>query len=122
MKSPKSRETPVAPKAVDKAVAPKAVDKAVAPKAVDKAVAPKAVDKAVAPKAVDKAVAPKAVDKAVQVAADVAAMRSRMFREHRSSMAPLAIESDRVHFASSAGSVGAVVVPLMISQRPIDQR
>ena len=61
-------------------------------------------------------VAPKAVDRAVQVAALVAAMRSQMFREHLSSMAPLAIESDRVHFASSAGSVGAVVVPLTMSQ------
>ena len=61
-------------------------------------------------------VAPKAVDKAVQVAALVAAMRSQIFREHRNSMAPLAIESDRVHFASSAGSIGAVVVPLMMSQ------
>ena len=67
-------------------------------------------------------ITPKAVDKAVQVAADVFPMRSRMFREHRSSMAPLAIESDRVHLASSAGSVGAIVVPLMISQRPTDQR
>ena len=61
-------------------------------------------------------VTPKAVDRAVQVAADVAAMRSRIFREHHSSMAPLAIESDRVHFANSAGSVGAVVVPLTMSQ------
>ena len=61
-------------------------------------------------------VAPKAVDRAVQVAADVAAMRSRMFREHHSLMAPLAIESDRVHLASSARSVGAIVVPLTMSQ------
>ena len=67
-------------------------------------------------------VAPKAVDKAVQVAADVFPIRSRMFKEHHSSMAPLAIESDRVHFWSSTRSVGAVVVPLMISQRPTDQR
>ena len=33
-----------------------------------------------------------------------------------SSMAPLATESDRVHLASSAGSVSAVVVPLTMSQ------
>ena len=61
-------------------------------------------------------VAPKALDRAVQVAADVLPIRSRMFREHHSSMAPLAIESDRVHLASSAGSVSAVVVPLTMSQ------
>ena len=42
--------------------------------------------------------------------------------EVHNSMAPLAIESDKVHFASSAGSVGAVVVPLTISQRPTNQR
>ena len=34
----------------------------------------------------------------------------------------LAIESDRVHLASSAGSVGAVVVLLTISHRPTDWR
>ena len=68
------------------------------------------------PKRRETPVAPKVVDKAVQVTALVAAMRSQMFREHLSSMAPLAIESDRVHLASSAGSVGAVVVPLMMSQ------
>ena len=68
------------------------------------------------PKRWETPVAPKAVDKAVQVAALVAAMRSRMFREHLSSMAPLAIESHRVHLASSAGSVGAVVVLLTMSQ------
>ena len=67
-------------------------------------------------------VVPKAFDRAVQVAADVLPMRSRMFREHLSSMALLAIESDRVHLASSAGSIGAVVVLLTISQRPTDQR
>ena len=67
-------------------------------------------------------VAPKAFDRAVQVAALVLPMRSQMFREHLSSMASLAIESDRVHFASSAGSVGAIVVPLTISQRPTEQR
>ena len=54
------------------------------------------------PKRRETPVAPKAVDKAVQVAVLVAAMRSRMFREHLSSMAPLATESDRVHLASSA--------------------
>ena len=56
-------------------------------------------------------VVPKAFDRAVHMAAEVAAMRSQMFREHLSSMAPLAIESDRVHFWSSAGSVGTIVVP-----------
>ena len=61
-------------------------------------------------------VAPNAVDRAVQVAAEVLPMRSRMFREHLSLMMPLAIESNRVHFWSSTGSVGAVVVPLTISQ------
>ena len=61
-------------------------------------------------------VAPKAFDRAVHVAAEVAEMRSQMFPEHLSLMAPLAIESDRVHFWSSTGSVGAVAVPLMISQ------
>ena len=74
------------------------------------------------PKRWETPVAPKAVDKAVQVAALVAAMRSQMFREHLSLMAPLAIESDRVHLASSAGSVGTVVVPLTISQRLTDGR
>ena len=61
-------------------------------------------------------VAPKALDRAVHMAAEVAVMRSQMFREHLSSMAPLAIKSDRVHFWSSAGSVDATVVPLTISQ------
>ena len=61
-------------------------------------------------------VAPKVVDKAVQVRADVLPMRSQMFREHLSLMAPLAIESDRVHLASSARSIGAVVVLLTMSQ------
>ena len=61
-------------------------------------------------------VAPKAFDRAVHVAVEVAAMRSQMFPEHLSLMAPLAIKSDRVHFWSSARSVGAVVVPLMMSQ------
>ena len=65
---------------------------------------------------------PKVLDRAVHVAAEFAAMKSRMFREHLSSIWPLAIKSDRVHLASSAGSVGAVVVPLMISQRLTDQR
>ena len=74
------------------------------------------------PKRRETPVAPKAVDKAVQVAALVLPMRSRMFREHHSLMAPFAIESDRVHLTSSAGSVSAVVVPLMISQRPTDRR
>ena len=74
------------------------------------------------PKRWETPVAPKAVDRAVHVRADMLLIRSRMFREHRNSMAPLAIESDRVHLASSAGSVGAVVVPLMISQRPTDRR
>ena len=74
------------------------------------------------PKRRETPVAPKAVDKAVQVAALVLPMRSQMFREHLSSMAPFAIESDRVHLASSAGSVGAIVVPLTISQRPTDRR
>ena len=67
-------------------------------------------------------VVPKALDRAVQVAADVLPMRSQMFREHLSSMAPLAIESDRVHLASSARFVGAIVVLLTISQRPTDWR
>ena len=39
-------------------------------------------------------VAPKALDRAVQVALEVFPMRSRMFREHLSSMAPFAIESN----------------------------
>ena len=56
------------------------------------------------------------MDKAVQVALEVFPMRSQMFPEHLSLMVPLAIESDRVHLASSAGSVGAVVVPLTMSQ------
>ena len=67
------------------------------------------------PKRQETPVALKVVDKAVQVRADIFPMRSQMFREHLSSMAPLAIESDRVHLASSAGSVGAVVVPLTMS-------
>ena len=61
-------------------------------------------------------VMPKAFDRAVHVAAEVAVMRSWMFREHLSSMVPLAIKLDRVHSWSSARSVGAIVVPLMISQ------
>ena len=67
-------------------------------------------------------VAPKALDRAVQVAAEVLPIRSQMFREHLSSMVPLAIKSDRVHLVSSAASVGTVVVPLTISQRPTDRR
>ena len=59
---------------------------------------------------------PKVLDRAVHMAAEVAAMRSQMFREHLSLMAPLAIESDRVHFWSSTGSIGTVVVPLKMSQ------
>ena len=74
------------------------------------------------PKRQETPVAPKAVDKAVQVAADVLLIKSQMFREHRSSTALLAIESDRVHLASSAGSIGAVVVLLTISQRPTNWR
>ena len=54
------------------------------------------------PKSQETPVVPKAFDRAVHVAAEVAVM---------SSMVPLAIKSDRVHFWSSAGSVGAVVVP-----------
>ena len=61
-------------------------------------------------------VAPKAVDRAVQVAAEVLPMRSQMFREHLSSMAPLAIKSDRVHFWSSTRSISAMVVLLTMSQ------
>ena len=38
------------------------------------------------------------------------------------SMANGAIESDRVHFWSSTGSVGAVVVLLTMSQKPTDRR
>ena len=68
------------------------------------------------PKSQETPVAPKALDRAVHVAVEVSAMRSRMFREHLSSMALLAIESDRVHFWSSARSVGAIVVPLTMSQ------
>ena len=68
------------------------------------------------PKSRGTPVAPKAFDRAVHVAAEVAAMRSWMFREHLSFMAPLAIESDRVHFWTCTGSIGAVVVPLTISQ------
>ena len=67
-------------------------------------------------------VAPKAVDRAVHVAAEVTAMRSWMFREHLSSMCPLAIELDRVHLASSAASVGAIVVPSTIDQRLTEWR
>ena len=67
-------------------------------------------------------VAPKALDRAVHVAVEVAAMRSWMFREHLSLIWPLAIESDRVHFWSSTGSVGAIVVPLTISQRLTEWR
>ena len=63
------------------------------------------------PKKWETPVAPKAADKAVHVRVDVLPIR-----EHRSSMAPLAIESDRVHLVSSAGSVGAVVVLLTMSQ------
>ena len=58
----------------------------------------------------------KAVDKAVHVRVDVLLIRSWMFREHRNSMAPFAIESDRVYLVSSARSVGAIVVPLTMSQ------
>ena len=68
------------------------------------------------PKSQETPVAPNAVDRAVQVAAEVLPMRSQMFREHLSLMVPLAIESDRVHFWSSTGSVGAVVVLLTMSQ------
>ena len=68
------------------------------------------------PKSWETPVVPKALDRAVHVVAEVAAMRSQMFREHLSSMVPLAIESDRVHFWSSARSVGAVVVLLTMSQ------
>ena len=63
------------------------------------------------PKSRETPVAPKALDRAVQVAADVFLIRSWMFWEHPSSMAPLAIKSDRVHLASSARSVGTIVVP-----------
>ena len=68
------------------------------------------------PKSQETPVAPKVLDRAVHMAAEVAAMESQMFREHLSSIWPLAIKSARVHFWSSAGSVGAVVVPLTMSQ------
>ena len=74
------------------------------------------------PKSLETPVTPKELDRAVHVAAEVAAMRSQMFSEHLSLMAPLAIESDRVHFWSSTRFVGATVVPLTISQRPTKQR
>ena len=61
-------------------------------------------------------VVPKAFDRAVQVAALVFPRRSQIFMLQRSFMAPFAMESDRVHLASSAGSVGAIVVPLTMSQ------
>ena len=67
-------------------------------------------------------VTPKVLDRLVQVAADVFLMRSRIFILQRSSMAPFAMESDRVHLANSAGSVGAVVVPLTMSQKPTKRR
>ena len=74
------------------------------------------------PKRWETPVALKVSDRAVHMAAEVAAMRSQMFREHLSSMVPLAIELDRIHFWSSAGSIGAIVVPLTMSQKPTEQR
>ena len=74
------------------------------------------------PKSLETPVTPKVLDRAVHVAVEVAATRSQMFREHLSLIWPLAIESDRVHFWSSTGSVGAIVIPLTISQRPTEWR
>ena len=74
------------------------------------------------PKSRETPVAPKELDRAVHIAAEVAVMKSQMFRENLSSMAPLAIESNRVHFWSPTGSIGATVAPLTISQRPTERR